>query len=99
MVPSRSRKTPGFRRRSDTLHHNRSQPGIDGGFHFLRADAGHASMVDGTTPEKTRAAIGLLANDGVAGSHWRGAEWISGSENGDGRKTDGGGNMHRAGIV
>ena len=96
MVPSRSRKAAGFRRWSDTLHHNGSQPGIDGGFHFAGGDTGHAAMVNGTTAEKTRAAIGLFTNDGVARRHGRGAERIRGSEDGDGGKSDGGRDVHGA---
>ena len=56
-------------------------------------------MVDGTTPEETRAAIGLLTNDGVTGRHGRGAEWIGGPEDCDGGKSDGRRNVHCARIV
>ena len=66
--------------------------------HFRRY-CGHAAMVGGAAAQETGAAVGFLLNDGGAGSNGSGAEGIGGAKDGDDGQADGGGDVHRAGII
>ena len=56
-------------------------------------------MIGGAAAKEAGAAVGLLLNDGDARSDRGGAIGIGGAEDGDDREADGGGYVHRAGIV
>jgi hypothetical protein len=56
-------------------------------------------MIGGAPAEEAGAAVRLLLNDGDARRNRGGAFWICGAKDSDDGKTDGGGDMHSAGIV
>ena len=56
-------------------------------------------MIGGAAAKEAGAAVGLLLNDGEARRDRGGAVGIGGTEDGDYRKADGGGDVHGAGIV
>jgi hypothetical protein len=56
-------------------------------------------MIGGAAAKEAGAAVGLLLDDGDARRDRGGAFGIGGTEDRDDRKTDGGGDVHRAGIV
>src|SRR5713101_8390868 len=100
MVPSRSRKTAGRGAlESGTLHLDRENPRPDRGFHHVRCDFRHATMIRWAAPEKARATVRFLLDDRAARRDRSRAQRSRGSENGDDGKSDRGGNVHRAGIV
>src|SRR6266436_694303 len=100
MVPSRSRKTAGRSSpESGTLHLNRGKPGPDRCFYHVRRDLCHAAMIRWATPEEAGTAVRFFLDDGAVRRDRSGAERIRGPENGDNRKSDGGGDVHRARIV
>ena len=102
MVPSRSRKTAGRRgvdAESDRTHLRGREPGAGGGFDSVRRDARHAAMIGGAAAQEAWTAVGLFLNDGAARGDRRGAVRIGGTKYGDHRQADGGGDVHRAGIV
>src|SRR6266850_788283 len=100
MVPSRSRKTAGRGAlESGTLHPDREKPGPDRSFHHVWRDFCHATMIRWAAPEKARTAVRFFLDDGAARRDRSCAKRIRGSENGDDRKADRGGDVHRAGIV
>jgi hypothetical protein len=56
-------------------------------------------MISWAAAKETGAAIGFLLDDGETRSDRGGAVGIGGAEDGDDREADGGGDVHRAGIV
>src|SRR5579859_2822925 len=56
-------------------------------------------MIGGAAAKEARAAVWLLLDDGEARGDRGGAFRIGGTEDGDDREADGGGDVHRAGIV
>src|ERR1700674_334105 len=100
MVPSRSRKAAGRGGpESGTLHLNRGKPGPDRCFHHVRRDLCHAAMICWATPEKAGTAVRFFLDDGAMRRDRSCAERIRGPENGDNRKSDRAGYVHRARIV
>ena len=56
-------------------------------------------MISWAAAKETGAAIGFLLDDGETRSDRGGAIGIRGTENGDHREADGGGDVHGTGIV
>src|SRR6476660_8478280 len=100
MVPSRSRKTAGRGALvSGTLHLDREEPGPGRGFHHVRGDRRHATMICWAAPKKARAAVRSLLDDRAAWRDRSRAQRIRGSENGDDGNSDRSGDVHCPGIV
>src|SRR5882724_679749 len=100
MVPSRSRKTAGRGvLGSGRAHLGGGQPGLGGGGDGCRRDAGHAAVIGGTAAQEAGAAVGFHLDDGAAGGDWSGALGVGGAKDSDDREANGGGYVHRAGVV
>jgi hypothetical protein len=65
----------------------------------VRLDPEHASVVDGALAEEAGAAINFFPDDTMAATEWGGEIGVRGAENGDGGHAEGGGEVHRTGIV
>src|SRR4051812_3230193 len=65
----------------------------------LRGDAGHAAVIDRTFAEQTGRTFGVLANYPGQRTGGTGGGVVGGSEDGHGGDTQGGGDVHGAGIV
>ena len=68
-------------------------------FHHKRRDRGHAAMIRRASAQETRAAIGLLLDDGATRSHGCSAVRVGGTEHSNDRKAHCGRDMHRARII
>src|SRR5208337_2163351 len=98
MVASRSRKTTGRRALGSGRRHLR-EPGLQGGFDHCGGNLGHAAMIGGAAAQKAWAAVRLLLDDANAWSDRCCAIGVGGSGDINYGKADGGGNVHRAGVV
>ncbi len=67
--------------------------------HPLGLDPQHAAVVDGAFAEKAGAAIDLFADDAVDGADRGGQVRLGRAEDGDDGHTEGGGEVHGAGVV
>src|SRR5882724_5035647 len=100
MVPSRSRNTAGRKGNcSGTLHLNSGQPTSGRRLHHVSRDRGHASMVGRAAAEKTRTAVWFLLNDAGARGDGSRSERVGGTKHCHYREPNGGGNVHRTGII
>ena len=84
---------------SDRVHLHRRYPVPRGGFDRIGSHARHASVIRGTSAQKTRAAICLFLNDAATRRDRSGAEGIRGPKDSDDGKANGRGNVHGARVV
>src|SRR6266849_4443918 len=100
MVPSRSRKTAGRRDLASARSHLRgTKPAARCRLDSFWLDARHATVIDRTAPQKTRAAVGLFLHHAAVESDWRGAVRICRAKNCNHRQAHCRGDMHCPRIV
>src|SRR5215471_7269503 len=100
MVPSRSRKTAGRGRTSSgRAHLRRGQPSGGGQFNCGGGNTGHAAVVNGTAPKKTRAAMRLILNDGASRRDRSRSLRIAGAKNGHNGQAGSRGHVHGPRII
>src|ERR1700693_1986392 len=100
MVPSRSIKTAGRRVLvSVRAHLYRRNPVTHGGFDSVGSNAGHAAVIRRAAAQKTWAAVRFFLNDAATRRDGCSAEWIGRPKDSHDGETNGGGDVHRAGIV
>src|SRR5882762_10967910 len=100
MVPSRSRKTAGRRDAASARSHLRgTKPATRRRLDSLWLDIRHATVIDRTAPQKTRAAVRLFLHHGALRRDRRGTVRIGRSKNCHNRQADCGGDVHSSRII
>src|SRR5712671_5948131 len=100
MVPSRSRKTAGRNDAASARSHLRgTQPATRRRLDSLWLNISHATVIDRTAPQKTRAAVRLFLYNRAVWSDRRGAVGICRPKNCHNGQADCSGHVHRSRIV